>query len=212
VPFYVALPSPTIDWSMTDGCAIPIEERSAARSRISRGFAMMARSQPCASSRRAAGGQPGLRRDAGAAGDRPHHRARCRSGHVEGLAGLFPDLARGARSMSEANCEQEIVAVAQAIDRAGFCPSKSGNVSARFVEGLLITPSGLPYAQTTPEDLIHLSLDGTVLSGARKPSSEWPFHVAIYQARPDAQAIVHTHSPRATACPARGAASRLSTT
>ncbi|PZO02145.1 MAG: class II aldolase [Hyphomicrobiales bacterium] len=99
-----------------------------------------------------------------------------------------------------------IVAVAQAIDRAGFCPSKSGNVSARTEAGFLITPSGLPYAQTTPADLIHLSLGGSVVSGGRKPSSEWPFHAAIYQARPEAQAIVHTHSPRATAlsCTRRG--------
>ncbi|MFC5503918.1 MULTISPECIES: class II aldolase/adducin family protein [Hyphomicrobiales] len=99
-----------------------------------------------------------------------------------------------------------IVAVAQAIDVAGFCPSKSGNVSARTEAGFLITPSGLPYAQTTPADLIELSLDGAVLSGARKPSSEWPFHAAIYRARPEAQAIVHTHSPRATAlsCTRRG--------
>ena len=108
--------------------------------------------------------------------------------------------------MSEQALREEIVAVAQAIDKAGYCPSKSGNVSARLGDGLLITPSGLPYAQTTPEDLIHLSLDGSVLSGARKPSSEWPFHTAIYKARPDAQAIVHTHSPRATAlsCARRG--------
>ncbi|SIQ33937.1 class II aldolase/adducin family protein [Bosea sp. TND4EK4] len=108
--------------------------------------------------------------------------------------------------MSERALREEIVAVAQAIDRAGYCPSKSGNVSARLGDDLLITPSGLPYAQTTPEDLIHLSLDGRILSGVRKPSSEWPFHTAIYRARPDAQAIVHTHSPRATAlsCARRG--------
>lgn len=101
--------------------------------------------------------------------------------------------------MSMMELAAEIVAVAQAIDKAGFCPSKSGNVSARTEAGFLITPSGLPYAQTTPEDLIELSLDGAVLSGGRKPSSEWPFHLAIYKARPEAQAIVHTHSPRATA-------------
>jgi L-fuculose-phosphate aldolase len=101
--------------------------------------------------------------------------------------------------MNEATLRSEVVAVAQAIDRAGFCPSKSGNVSARFGEGLLITPSGLPYAQTTPDDLIHLAFDGVVLAGSGKPSSEWPFHTEIYKARPDAQAIVHTHSPRATA-------------
>lgn len=101
--------------------------------------------------------------------------------------------------MTEAKLREEIVEVAQAIARAGFCPSKSGNVSARFRDGLLITPSGMPYAKTKPEDLIYLGLDGAVLAGARKPSSEWPFHVEIYKARPDAQAIVHTHSPRATA-------------
>ncbi|SFC13976.1 L-fuculose-phosphate aldolase [Bosea sp. CRIB-10] len=108
--------------------------------------------------------------------------------------------------MSEQALREEIIAVAQAIDMAGFCPSKSGNVSARFGDGFLITPSGLPYARTKPEDLIYLALDGTILSGSRKPSSEWPFHVAIYKARPDAQAIVHTHSPRATAlsCARRG--------
>ncbi len=108
--------------------------------------------------------------------------------------------------MSEQALREEIVAVAQAIDKAGFCPSKSGNVSARFGDGFLITPSGLPYARTKPEDLIYLALDGAVLSGSRKPSSEWPFHVAIYKTRPDAQAIVHTHSPRATAlsCARRG--------
>ena len=108
--------------------------------------------------------------------------------------------------MSEQALREEIVAVAQAIDKAGFCPSKSGNVSARVGDGFLITPSGLPYARTKPEDLIHLAHDGAVLSGSRKPSSEWPFHVAIYNARPDAQAIVHTHSPRATAlsCTWRG--------
>jgi L-fuculose-phosphate aldolase len=110
------------------------------------------------------------------------------------------------QAVNEAELRAKIVAVAQAIDRAGFCPSKSGNVSARFGDGFLITPSGLPYAQTTPGDLLHLSRDGAVLAGSRKPSSEWPFHAEIYKARPDAQAIVHTHSPRATAlsCTRRG--------
>lgn len=108
--------------------------------------------------------------------------------------------------MNEQTLREEVVAVAQAIDKAGFCPSKSGNVSARLGDGFLVTPSGLPYAKTTPTDLLHLSLDGAVLAGERKPSSEWPFHAAIYRARPDAKAIVHTHSPRATAlsCTRRG--------
>jgi len=106
----------------------------------------------------------------------------------------------------ESDLRAAIVRVAQDLDRAGFCPSKSGNVSCRFGEGLLITPSGLPYAGMQPADLIELSLEGEVRSGARKPSSEWPFHTTIYRARPDARAVVHTHSPKATAlsCARRG--------
>jgi len=98
----------------------------------------------------------------------------------------------------EAELRSAIVRTAQAADRAGFCPSKSGNVSARFGDGLLLTPSGLPYAGMRPEDIVELSLGGDVREGG-KPSSEWPFHTTIYRARPDARAIVHTHSPKATA-------------
>ncbi len=108
--------------------------------------------------------------------------------------------------MMEDELRAAIVRVAQAMDRVGFAPSKSGNVSARHGEGFLVTPSGLPYAQTQPGDLVALDLDGRVLAGERRPSSEWPFHAAIYRARPEARAIVHTHSPRATAlaCARRG--------
>lgn len=106
----------------------------------------------------------------------------------------------------EERLRADIVRIAQTMDRAGFAPTKSGNVSARWRDGLLITPSGLPYAAMTPDDLVVLDLDGAVRAGSGKPSSEWPFHTSIYRARPDAQAIVHTHSPRATAlaCTRRG--------
>jgi L-fuculose-phosphate aldolase len=101
--------------------------------------------------------------------------------------------------MREEELREKIVRIAQALDRAGLCPSKSGNVSARFRDGLLITPSGLPYAVMRPADIVELDLAGKPRAGARKPSSEWPFHTTIYKARTDAQAIVHTHSPMATA-------------
>jgi L-fuculose-phosphate aldolase len=106
----------------------------------------------------------------------------------------------------EAPLRADLVRVAQAMDRAGFAPSKSGNVSCRLGDGLLITPSGLPYAVMQPGDLVELGPDGAVRAGERKPSSEWPFHTTIYRARPDAKAIVHTHSPMATAlsCARRG--------
>jgi len=92
-----------------------------------------------------------------------------------------------------------IIAAARALDAAGFMPSKSGNVSVRTERGFLITPSGLPYTETTPDDLVELALDGTTLAGQRRPSSEWQMHTAIYAARPEARAVVHTHSPLATA-------------
>jgi L-fuculose-phosphate aldolase len=110
------------------------------------------------------------------------------------------------RSGLEKELRGALVRIARAMDLAGFCPSKSGNVSVRLGDGLLISPSGLPYADIQPEDLVEVALSGEVRSGSRKPSSEWPFHTSIYRARTDAQAIVHTHSPMATAlsCTRRG--------
>jgi L-fuculose-phosphate aldolase len=107
---------------------------------------------------------------------------------------------------TEAQLRAAIVRTAQAMDQAGFAPSKSGNVSSRYRDGALITPSGLPYARMQPDDIVEIDLEGRLRSGAGKPSSEWPFHTCIYRARADAQAIVHTHSPKATAlsCARRG--------
>jgi L-fuculose-phosphate aldolase len=93
-----------------------------------------------------------------------------------------------------------VVRTAQALDAAGFCPSKSGNVSVRHGKRVLITPSGLPYAAMQGDDIVEIDLEGRRTGGSeRKASSEWPFHTAIYAARPDAIAIAHTHSPYATA-------------
>ena len=100
----------------------------------------------------------------------------------------------------------EIIRTAIAMDAAGFAPSKSGNVSMRMGEGLLITPTGKPYGQLEPADLVHVDFDGKVLAGKLQPSSEWRFHASVYRARPDVAAVVHNHSPRATAlsCARRG--------
>lgn len=94
---------------------------------------------------------------------------------------------------------EELIAAARALDAAGFMPNKSGNLSRRTARGFVITPSGLPYAGLTADDLVEVALDGTTVAGQRRPSSEWRLHADIYAARGDAQAIVHTHSPHATA-------------
>jgi L-fuculose-phosphate aldolase len=86
---------------------------------------------------------------------------------------------------------------------------KSGNVSARWrdaaFDGLLITPTGVPYDQCAPGQIVAMTLGGET-RGALLPSSEWRFHRDIYVARPDAHAIIHTHAPFATslACLHRG--------
>ena len=100
---------------------------------------------------------------------------------------------------------QQVIDTALKMNALGINQGKSGNVSARSNEGFLITPTGLPYEHTTPEDIVFMRLDGSC-DGARLPSSEWRFHRDIYAHRPEASAIVHTHSLHATtlACLGRG--------
>lgn len=93
-----------------------------------------------------------------------------------------------------------LVAAARTLDAAGMMPGKSGNLSLRTERGFVVTPSGLPYARMTPEDLVDCAPDGARTGHSRRRrSSEWRLHAAIHRARPDAMAVVHTHSPRATA-------------
>ena len=110
-------------------------------------------------------------------------------------------------STSNDALRRDIIATSQALDAAGLMPNKSGNVSCRSGAGLLVTASGVPYADLTPADVVELPLDAAAepRQGPR-PSSEWRMHAAVYQARPEVAAIVHTHSPRATAlaCAGRG--------
>lgn len=81
----------------------------------------------------------------------------------------------------------------------GLMPGTSGNLSMRAPRGLLITPSGVPYSELTPSDLVEMEPDGRPLRAfSNVPSSEWRFHVQIYEQRPEVTAIVHTHSRYAT--------------
>jgi L-fuculose-phosphate aldolase len=88
----------------------------------------------------------------------------------------------------------ELVQTARRMSELGLTPGMSGNVSARTSSGFLVTPSGMPYAELSPDDLVELRMDGSPRPGQRAPSTEWRLHLDIYAARPDAHAIVHTHS------------------
>lgn len=76
-----------------------------------------------------------------------------------------------------------------------------GNISCRVPgeDCIAITPSGMSYDRLMLEDIVVLDLRGNIISGIRRPSIEVPLHLAIYNARADIQAIVHTHSVYATA-------------
>lgn len=107
--------------------------------------------------------------------------------------------------MDELAFRREIIATALAMNSHGLNRGKSGNVSARFESGFLVTPTGLAYESMQPQDIVAMNLSGEA-RGTRTPSSEWRFHRDIYAARPQAAAIVHAHSPFATtlACLGRG--------
>ena len=77
----------------------------------------------------------------------------------------------------------------------------SGNLSIydKDQNVMVITPTSIPYETITPEDMVVLRLDGEILEGIHRPSSEWRMHAAVYEAKPEAGAIIHTHSPYATA-------------
>jgi L-fuculose-phosphate aldolase len=93
----------------------------------------------------------------------------------------------------------EIIQTCRRMRASGLVAGTEGNVSARTTEGnVLITPSGLDYAVTEPEDIVVVSLDGKRLEGAFEPSVETPMHTGIYRSRPETLGIVHTHARYAT--------------
>jgi L-fuculose-phosphate aldolase len=107
--------------------------------------------------------------------------------------------ARGRRiTVAERKARAVVIETALAMSRSGLSPGRSGNVSCRHGEGMLITPSGMAYDTLDVSDVVFVGEDGTTGPGQRKPSSEWRFHLAAYRARADRAAVVHTHSLHAT--------------
>ncbi len=101
--------------------------------------------------------------------------------------------------MNENDIRRKIVSTAQAMSTLGLSPGKSGNVSTRFEDGIIITPSGVSYDAMGTDDLVFVKMNGEVTAPRLKPSSETALHLAVYKAHEDAHAIVHCHSPAATA-------------
>ncbi|NNG02444.1 MAG: L-fuculose-phosphate aldolase [Desulfobacteraceae bacterium] len=96
--------------------------------------------------------------------------------------------------------EEQIIHFGRQMITAGLTTGTGGNLSVvNREEGFIsITPSGVPYAKITPQQIAVIGFDGLHRCGTGKPSSETAFHLALYKARPDIRAVVHTHSVYAT--------------
>ncbi|MGQ0592230.1 MAG: class II aldolase/adducin family protein [Gammaproteobacteria bacterium] len=93
---------------------------------------------------------------------------------------------------------EAVVATARVLHRCGLAEGTSGNMSARDGASFFITPTGVPYEGLGAEQIVEVGIEGTVAPGHR-PSSEWRIHRDIYASRSEIGAVIHTHSPHATA-------------
>lgn len=93
---------------------------------------------------------------------------------------------------------QSIIKAYADMQRLGLNQGTAGNISMRWKDGLLITPTGVPCEEMQPDDIVFLAMDGS-FGHPLNPSSEWRFHRDILQTRLDVNAIVHAHPVYATA-------------
>jgi len=102
--------------------------------------------------------------------------------------------------MNEAEARAAIVAGALELERLGLNHGSAGNLSLRLGDSALVTPSGVPARELAPEQVARMRVgDETgAYEGPLPPSSEWRFHLDVYAARPDVNAVVHMHSTYAT--------------
>ena len=101
---------------------------------------------------------------------------------------------------SERDARDTVVAAMRELSTSGLNRGSSGNVSLRFGSAMLITPSAVPPDELRADLVAKMDLadESGAFEGPRPPSTEWRFHRDILRARPEANAVVHTHSPYAT--------------
>jgi L-fuculose-phosphate aldolase len=102
---------------------------------------------------------------------------------------------------SEQELREQLVRYARQMLASGLVRGTSGNLSARPPGSgwCLVTPSGVDYETMRPDDLVRVDLEGRLVGTGLKPSVDTPIHVAVYRARPEVGAFIHTHSPYAAA-------------
>lgn len=94
----------------------------------------------------------------------------------------------------------EVVSVGQRLLAAGLVAGNDGNISVRLSENeVLLTPTGVSKGELAQDSLVVVDMQGNVLSGRLKPTSEWAMHLQVYWQNPAVRAVVHAHAPHATA-------------
>ena len=200
IPFYVAAPLSTVDFAITDGTQIPIEQRKEEEIRqfnnrqtvpdtaevFNPAFDVTPEKYITAIITEKGVAFPPFQQN------------------LEALRKGEPALQCDARAL-----QMQVVHAAKSMAKDGLSSGSFGNVSAADREHnlLAITPSGVLYDTMQPEDICLLHLDGSAVKGVTnqyKPSSELPMHCAVYAARPDCNAILHTHSAYCTAYASTG--------
>ena len=100
--------------------------------------------------------------------------------------------------MERARLARDIIDTCLEMTRMGLNQGTAGNISVRYRDGMLITPTGIPYEHLTEESIVYVDAQGRHEED-KLPSSEWRFHQVVYQTRPDANAVVHNHAVNCTA-------------
>ncbi len=98
------------------------------------------------------------------------------------------------------DCKRDMIKAGMKLDRYGLIALSGGNVSVRTESGeVIVTPTGMIYEDMEPEDMVVMDLEGHVMEGKRKPTSDVEAILYIFREKPDVRAVIHTHQPYATA-------------
>jgi L-fuculose-phosphate aldolase len=121
------------------------------------------------------------------------------NGNGSGYGGIGAN-GNGAIRVSEFKIKEQMCDIGRRIWQKGFCAGNEGNHSYRIAENrILCTPTGISKGNLKPDDICTVDLEGKQVAGKRKRTSEILLHLAIYKARADVKAVVHSHPPHATA-------------
>ncbi len=119
----------------------------------------------------------------------------------ENASAEHADTENTAATLRDAQIREQLIHYGNALISHGLTKGTGGNLSFfdRQNQVVYITPSGIPFEQIEPDDIVLMGLDGQVIRGTRKASSEWAMHLIFYRNREDISAVIHAHTTYSTA-------------